>query len=188
MGERAVVVADTNTLLNLATPVVDGRSRAPTGDDPLRALLTTYDVHVPSSVLGEVAEASNDDDLLGVAADLVLAGSHHLQTHDVSDESAGTLEYGLDRGESHGIWLSNELSADMFVTDEFNTTNYLVVSLALDDQNTLFTTPHVLCILGDRGFLDTRYVHAALTYYVETKNWDQQYVAQLRKQFLENST
>ncbi|GEM_PF-375456 len=188
MGERAVVVVDTNTLLNLATPVVDGSSHAPTGEDPLKTLLTVYNVHIPSSVLGEVAEASNDDDLLGVAADLVLAASHRLTTHDVSDERTESLGYGLDRGESHAIWLANELSADMFVTDEFNTTNYLFVSLALDDQNTLFTTPHVLCLLGDRGLLDTRYVHALLTYYVKTKHWDQQYVFQLRQRYLTNDT
>ena len=49
-----LIVVDTNVLLNLATPVVDGRTRAPAGQDSLKAVLTAYDVHVPSSVLGEV--------------------------------------------------------------------------------------------------------------------------------------
>lgn len=184
MAERAVIVVDTNVFLNLATPVVDGRSRAPTGDDPLKAVLSTYDVHVPSSVLGEVGEATESDDLLAAAADMVLKASHHLTTHDVNAEIDDPLAYGLDRGESHGIRLVNELGAEMFVTDEFNTTNYLFVSLALDDRNTLFTTPHVLCELAEDGVLDSRYVSAALTYYVETKNWDRQYVAQLRRKYL----
>ena len=40
MGEKAVTIVDTNVLVNLATPVVDGRPRAPSGADPLKALLT----------------------------------------------------------------------------------------------------------------------------------------------------
>jgi hypothetical protein len=181
---RATVVVDANVLLNLATPVVDGRSRAPTGDDPLVAFLATYDVHVPPIVLGEVAEAAGSDDLLAVAADLVLQASHHLTTRDVSADPTDPLAGGLDPGESRGIRLANNLSAEMFVTDEFNTTNYLFVSLALDDRNTLFTTPHVLCVLSERGVLDRRYVDAALTYYVETKSWDPQYVSRLRSKYL----
>jgi hypothetical protein len=32
--------------------------------------------------------------------------------------------------------------------------------------------------------LPVEYVAAALTYYVETKGWDAQYIAQLRQQYL----
>jgi hypothetical protein len=184
MDGGAVVVVDTNVLLNLATPVVDGRSVAPTGGDPLKAVLTAYDVHVPSSVLGEVTEAAGCDDLLGTAADAVLRASDHLKTHAIDGELADPLGYGLDLGESHGIWLANHLDAAMFVTDEFNTTNYLLVALALADRNTLFTTPHVLCVLTAHGILDRRYVDAALTYYVDTKGWDREYVDRLRDEYL----
>lgn len=184
MSDRAVAVVDTNVLLNLATPVVDGRPQAPSGADPLKALLAAYDIHVPASVLGEVTDATGDDDLLATAADLVLQAAYHLTTHDVADRIDGPHEYGLDRGESDCIWLANELEADLFVTDEFNTTNYLFIALALDDRNSLFTTPHILCTLATYEILSEEYVDAALTYYVETKGWDGQYVAQLRQQHL----
>lgn len=183
-GERATVVVDANVLLNLATPVVDGRDLAPSGADPLAAVLTVYDVHVPESVLGEVAETTTDEDLLGAAGTAVLNASHHLTAHDVAGMAEDPLDYGLDRGESHGIWLANELEAAAFVTDEFNTTNYLFVALALDDRNALYTTPHVLCGLADSGVLDARYVDAALSYYVETKGWDREYVDLLRQRYL----
>lgn len=182
--DRAVAVVDTNVLLNLATPVVDGRSIAPTGEDPFKTVLAAYDVHIPSSVLGEVSEATGDDDILATAAGLVLQASHHLTVHDVDAEIEEPLAYGLDRGESHAIRLANRLDADMFVTDEFNTTNYLIVSLALDDRNTLFTTPHLLCALAERDVLGTQYVDAALTYYIETKQWDRNYIARLRAKYL----
>ena len=56
-------------------------------------------------------------------------------------------------------------------TDEFNTINYLFVTLALDDRNILFTTPHLLCSLVPHELLPIEYVDTALTYYVEIKGW-----------------
>jgi len=105
MAEQAIAVVDTNVVLTLATPVVDGRPQAPSGADPLEALLTG----------------------------------------------------------SESIWLANELQADLCITDEFNTTNYLFVALALDDRNVLCTTPHILCTLATHEILPVEYVDAALT-------------------------
>lgn len=178
------VVVDTNVLLNLMSPVVDGRSIAPSGGDPFHAVLTAYDVHVPASVLGEVSAATEGGDLLATTATAVLQASHHLEVHDVADEIDESLTYGLDEGESHGIWLANQLEAAIFVTDEFNTTNYLLISLGLEDRNTLFTTPHVLCSLATVDILDSSFVEALLTYYVRTKDWDQEYIERLRQKYL----
>lgn len=183
MSGHPVTVVDTNVLLNLARPVVDGRERAPSGADPLRVVLTACDVHVPDAVVGELAAASGDDDLLAATAEAALAASHHLTTHDVDAELDDALEYGLDVGESHGIWLANDLDAEMFVTDEFGSTNFALVSLELDDPNCLFTTPHLLCALADRGHLDGAYVDALLTYLADAKHWDRQYVDRLRVKY-----
>ena len=184
MASPAVAVVDTNVLLNLATPVVDSRPKAPTGADPLKTVLASYDVHTPTSVIGELSAATGSDDLLSAAAELVLQASDRLTTHEISNRIDDPLDYGLDRGESEGIWLANERDAELSIIDEFNSTNYLFVSLALDDRNTLFTTPHILCVLATHDVLPSEYVSAALTYYVETKHWDRQYVTQLRKKYL----
>ena len=184
MDDKPLCVVDTNVLLNLATPVVDRRPAAPTGADPLKAVLVSYDVHIPASVVGELSMATGSGDLLSVAADLVLHASHHLTTHDVDARIDDPLDYGLDLGESDGIWLANDLDASLFVTDEFNSTNYLFVSLALDDRNTLFTTPHVLCELASHEILPPEYVDAAFSYYADSKHWDEQYLDQLRHKYL----
>lgn len=186
MAGQATTVVDANVLLNLATPVVDGRPKAPSGEDPFLAFVSAYDVHTPEYVLGEVSDAMGSDDLLSAAAEAVIAASQRLTTHDVDSDLDDPLDYGLDEGESRAIWLANELGAEMFVTDEFNSTNYLFVGMALDDRNTQFTTPHVLCELANHGMLDSSYVDATLTYYVETKNWDRHYVELLRREHLDS--
>jgi hypothetical protein len=186
MSEKPVSVVDTNVLLNLATPVVDTRSKGPSGADPLKALFVSSDVHTPASVVGELGATTGSDDLLSAAAELVLNASHQLTVHDVDSQLAEPLEYGLDQGESEAIWLANDLAADLFITDEFNSTNYLFVTLALEDRNTLFTTAHILCALARREILATEYVDSVLTYYVETKAWDEQYIDQLRRRYLHN--
>lgn len=184
MADAPVCVVDANVLLNLATPVVDTRRKAPSGSDPLKALLSSYDVHTPATVMGEISAAMGSDDLLSAAAELVLQASAHVTTHDIESQIDEPLDYGLDQGESEGIWLANDFGADLFVTDEFNSTNYLFVSLALDDRNILFTTPHLLCTFATHEILPRQYVDAALTYYVETKSWDSEYIDRLRQQYL----
>lgn len=184
MDGHPVAVVDANVLLNLATPIVDGREGAPSGDDPLRALLTAYDVHTPKTVQGEIADARGGEDLLSAAAEAVLQASRHVTTRDVAAAVDEPLQFGLDPGESRAIWLANDLAADLFITDEFNTSNYLLVSMELADRNTLFTSPHVLCALTERGILTREYTSAVLTYLCELKHWDDAYVDRLRSKYL----
>jgi hypothetical protein len=86
-----------------ATPVVRTRSTAPTGADPLKTLLVTYDVHAPASVVGERTAATRGADLLTAAAELVWNASHQMTVHEVEDQLADPLESGLDQGKSKTI-------------------------------------------------------------------------------------
>lgn len=178
-------VVDTNVLLNLTTPVVDTRAIAPSGGDPLKTVLTAYGVHVPESVVGEVTDAARGNDLLSTAADAVLRASGYFTTHAVDSEESQVVTVGLDEGESNGVVLADELAAEMFVTDEFNSTNYLLIAQALENRNSLYTTLHLLCWLARHDALDHRYVDALLTYSVETKQCDRTYIEALRRRYLD---
>ena len=85
MEDKAVIVVDTNVPVHLATPVVDQHDRTPSGADPLKAVMTSYDVHVPSAVLGELSSIAAEDVLRGAAADTVLSAAHWMTSHDVED-------------------------------------------------------------------------------------------------------
>lgn len=184
MGNQAVIVVDTNVLVNLATPIVDQRDHAPSGADPLKAVLATYDVHVPTAVLGELSDIATGDDLLAAAAETVLSATQWVAAHDVEDRIEEPLDDALDEGEIHCIALTNAIDADMFVTDEFNSIKFQLISLAIDDQNILFTTPHLLCVLADNDILDARYADHVLSYFIETKDWDRSYVETLRTMYI----
>lgn len=185
MEDAPVCVLDTNVLINLALPVVDQRSIAPSGEDPFKTVLSEYEVHIPRVVLGEVTEIAGGDDLLGTAADLVLLGASHLVIHDTTGESVPADNFGLDPGESHAIALANTLQPDLFVTDEFNSANLQLIHLAIFDRNIVFTTPHVLCELASHGILHPQYVKHLLGYYSETRHWDRAYLDYLRDYFFD---
>jgi hypothetical protein len=53
-------------------------------------------------------------------------------------------------------------------------------------RSVAITTPHILCTLATNEVIPVEYVDAALTYYVETKGWDTQYVGRLRQRYLDN--
>jgi hypothetical protein len=184
MGTEPTAVLDANVLLSLATPVVDGRDRAPSGADPLRTVLATDNVHVPATVVGEVTTAAQQEDLLGTAATLVLRSTAHVTTHDIGSRPDDGVTVGLDRGEAAAIRLANDREADLLVTDEFNSTTYLLIATAVADRTALVTPPHLLCRLAETGRLPPAYVQTALSYYVETNGWDRTYVAALRGRYL----
>lgn len=182
-------VLDTNTLLHLALAVVDDSNRAPSGEDPLRTVVGAYDVWVPSRVETELYEVMyGDDDKLADAAALTLDAveTGRIGTRPAGDPPKKLLDHGMDEGEVHAVAVANDLKPELFITDEFNTANYLLIGITLWNRNTLFTTPHVLCRLAQQGFLDSNYVHSALTYYERTKGWDRQYVEFLRTWYLED--
>jgi hypothetical protein len=100
MGERPTVVVDTNVLLNLATPVVDGRPRAPAGEEPRKTVLAGYDVHIPPSVVSELADPRGNYDRPvegGRAGVYRRPASYDTRTRDRARRAAGWTRSGESR-------------------------------------------------------------------------------------------
>ena len=75
---------------------------APTGADPLKALLSSYDVHVPASVIGELSTATGSGDLLSAAADC-FEGVSSPTTYDVEAKSTSPSTMGWIRASQTGF-------------------------------------------------------------------------------------
>jgi len=145
MGEQPTCVVDANVLLNLATPVVDARPKAPSGSDPLKAVLSSYDVHTPASVIGECSKAVGSGDLLAAAADLALQASDALTTHDVEDRIDDPLDYGLDQGDQKGSgWPTS--SARIFSSPTNSTRRTIFLSAWHSKTETPCSRPHTFSV------------------------------------------
>lgn len=75
-------------------------------------MLSTYDVHVPSAVLGEITTPAIEEDFLGTAAGLVSSASEWVTEHEIEDRIGDSVDYGLDVGESHCNTLANDPGAE----------------------------------------------------------------------------
>ncbi len=85
------------------------------GEDPLKAVLSSYEVHVPSAVLGELMDIATGEDVLAAPADTVMSAAHWITAHDIADRVGEPRRYGFDEGETYCIALANEMDVDMFV-------------------------------------------------------------------------
>lgn len=209
MSDVPVLVADTSTLVNLASPRVDAAIDVPAEEDPLKNVLVRYDVHVPDTVVGELSEMATGDDFLATVANLVLETTDHLTVHRTDDERTLTAavdaallpggreetrddqpdailegEYGLDAGELDAIALARNLDADLFVTDEIGADTLPTVALLLEGRSWLVSTPQLIGILVAADVLDARLGAELLHYFRDRKGLSEGYIALLEDRYL----
>lgn len=140
------VVADTSALVSLAVPRADETTATDALPNPLHYLLTSCHVSVPMTVVAELEDLAQYQDIHGAAAHNVLAADEHI---DIEDPFArdGTLDarpvLGLDEGETDGIVVANARDVDGFLTDEFGGTNVPLIHAALRGPR-IVPTPRLL--------------------------------------------
>jgi hypothetical protein len=210
--DRPILIADTNTLLNLASVRVDREVEVPQSDDPLKTVLTGYDVHVPDAVVGELGTTAQEDDFLGASAGLVMDVADFLTVHQLDDDapmsvpddlpepaavgSDSTAEdrdrsipadpgYGLDAGELAVVVLARRLPADLVATDEVGTA-FPTLRLLVEDAP-LVTGPHLVAHLSAAGLIDSAVARRLLSYFAETHNFPRGYVGLLTDAYLNAS-
>ena len=149
------VVADTSALVSLAVPRADAGYDTSTAPDPLQYLLTSCNVSVPPTVVTELRELAQYDDIHGAAASNVLAARDHYAVRDPYDRPETPDErptFGLDDGETDGIVLANTRLVDGFLTDEFGGSNFPLIHATLRGPR-LVTAPRLLCEYARNGHM-----------------------------------
>lgn len=127
-------VADTSALVSLGVPSADATHDLGEHPDPLKYLLTSCSVYVPTEVIAELEDIAQYADIHAVAAANVLSASEFYTVEDPYSLEGALDErptFGLDDGATDGIVLANEFSVDVFLTDEFGSDNFALIHAAL---------------------------------------------------------
>jgi hypothetical protein len=179
------VVADTSALVSLAVPRAVENDGDSDGPDPLRYLLRSCDVTVPPTVVSELEDVTQYQDVHATAASNVLAASGHYSVEDPYQRE-GTPDsrptFGLDDGETDGIVLANALGVDGFLTDEFGGTNFALVHAALQGPR-IVPTPRLICDYARNGHMSVEDAQRLVATIGAHRSWENSpYVAQLLSQ------
>ncbi|WP_049922416.1 hypothetical protein [Halopiger djelfimassiliensis] len=178
------VVADTSALVSLAVPRADATYDTGAAPDPFQYLLTSCEVFVPPTVVDELRDLTQYQDIHGAAATTVLAAREHytvLDPYERAETSDSRPTFGLDDGETDGIVLANALEVDGFLTDEFGGTNFAVIHAVLQGPR-IVPTPRLICEYARNGHLNGGAARDLLTTIGAHRSWDNSpYVMRLRE-------
>lgn len=166
-----VVVADTSGLVSLG-------HAAGQDPDPVALLTGTYDVQIPSAVEQELRVTAGYADPAGQAAQAILAESGALTVQSVSLDSS----FPLDDGENAAVTLANDLDADLFLCDEFNSLGLIHASLA---GPRLVTTPTLLATFVHRNQCSVADAKALLSTISTARSWTTNSYVQRAHQLLD---
>lgn len=179
------VVADTSALVSLGVARAVDSYDTDVSPDPLQYLLTSCDVSVPPSVVSELEETAQYEDVHGAAAKNVLAARKHYVIEDPY-EMATTPDVrpalGLDDGETDCIVLANALGVDGLLTDEFGGTNFALVHAALRGPR-IVPAPRLICDYAWNGHVSIEEARTLVAVIGTHRSWEESsYVTQLLDQ------
>lgn len=148
-----MIVADTSAVISLAIA------------DCLELALVEFDVHTTATVVGELEETANYDDVHAEAAEVVLCHQDGLTVHDVTDP--GPRSSRIDDGEASCLALAGELGPKFILTDDLR---------ALPELQTLAEarvaiSPLVLRALVERDVYTPEEASARLQKLATTRDW-----------------
>jgi len=109
-------------------------------------LLSSCSVHVPKTVVSELENTAEYDDIHGAAAHNVLSARNHYvveNPYESDDAPDKKQTLGLDDGETDCVVLANVLGADALLADEFGDDSFALLHAALN-ASALLTTPSLL--------------------------------------------
>jgi predicted nucleic acid-binding protein len=148
-----MIVADTSALITLATA------------DTLQTVLTEFDVHTTETVIQELEETAEYNDIHGDAATETLNQKDSFTIHNIEDP--GFESSRIDSGEASCITLIQEQEAEFLITDDLR---------ALPELQTLVDakvaiSPIMLKALVKRGVLTSEEAVKRVEQLAEARDW-----------------
>jgi len=167
------LVADTSGLVSLG--IVNESN-----PDPLSVSLASYDVCVPTKVVEELQEIASYNDSHGRAATAICDRTAELTVQTVDLD----VEFPLDDGENAAVTLANEIDAELFLCDKFNSLGLIHASLA---NTRLVTTPTLLSVFVRTNQLTTTEARTLLDDMSSARSWDANSYVQRARSLLDSS-
>ena len=148
-----MIVADTSALITLASANI------------LTVALEEFDVHTSGTVVQELEDTTEYDDIHGEAAEQVLQHRSRFTVHEA--KQAEFQSSRIDQGEGTCADIARNLEADFLITDDLR---------ALPELQTLANTqvaisPIVLKALAKRNILDEKEALEKLDEAAENRDW-----------------
>ncbi len=169
------VVADTSALVSLAVPGADEGYDDETHPDPLVYLLSSCSVHVPETVVAELENTAEYDDIHGAAAHNVLSARNHYAVENPygrSDAPDARPTLGLNDSETDCVVLANVLGADALIADEFADDSFALLHAALN-TSALLTTPSLLRDYVRNGHMSGEEARHVIETVASHRSWEE---------------
>ena len=167
-------VADTSALVSLAVPSADDTYDVDENPDPLQYLLTSCSVYVPEEVVAELEDIAQYSDIHATAAANVLSAQEYYTVEDpylIEGAPDERPTFGLDDGETDGIVLTNQLSVDAFLTDEFGSNNFALIHAALEGPR-LVPSPRLIRDYALGGHMSTDEARELIEWIGKHRSWE----------------
>ena len=148
-----MIVADTSALITLATA------------DTLQTVLTEFDVHTTETVIQELEETAEYNDIHGDAAIETLNQKDSFTIHN--SEGSGFESSRIDSGEASCITLIQEQEAEFLITDDLRALPELQ---SLVDAKVAIS-PIILKALVKRGALTSKEAVERVEQLAEARDW-----------------
>nr|WP_233274838.1 hypothetical protein [Haladaptatus cibarius] len=137
-------------------------------------------MYVPTEVVEELREIASYDDVHGRAANGVLDRIPELTTQSVDLDA----EFPLDDGENAAVTLANDIDAELFLCDEFNSLGLIHASLV---DTRLVTTPTLLSVFVRTEQLSSDDGRLLLNDISTARSWDGNSYVQRARSLLDTS-
>jgi predicted nucleic acid-binding protein len=148
-----MIVADTSSLITLATA------------DTLSTVLEEYEIHTTETVIEELEDTAEYDDISGEAAGQVLEQIEEITVHETPEQSFQSSR--IDEGEGSCTRLTRQLDADFLLTDDLRA----LAELQTITDAKVAISPIVLKALVKRDVLTRTQALNKLDQIAETRSW-----------------